>query len=104
VAASQCGQASWYSIGPETASGEVMNADALAAAHRTLPFGTMVKVEDLANGRSVVVRINDRGPFVGGRVIDLTRAAAQRLGIIDAGTAPVRLTVLGGGPQLIGCS
>ena len=63
ASASQCGMASWYSIGPDTASGEPMRADALAAAHRTLPFGTKVKVENLDNGRSVVVRINDRGPF-----------------------------------------
>ena len=81
-----------------------MNANVLAAAHRTLPFGTMVRVDDLANGRSVTVRINDRGPFVGGRVIDLTKAAAQQLGILNDGTAAVRLTVLGGGPQLTGCS
>ena len=82
-----------------------MNANALAAAHPTLPFGTMVRVDDLANGRSVTVRINDRGPFVRGRVIDLTRAAAQQLGMIDAGTAPVRLTVVGGGgAQLTGCT
>jgi rare lipoprotein A len=84
-----------------------MNANALAAAHRTLPFGTMVRVDDLANGRSVVVRINDRGPFVSGRVIDLTTAAAKQLGMIDSGTAPVRLTVVGGannGQQLSGCS
>jgi rare lipoprotein A len=81
-----------------------MNANLLAAAHRTLPFGTMVRVDDLANGRSVTVRINDRGPFVGGRVIDLTKAAAQQLGILNDGTAPVRLTVVGGGPQLSGCS
>jgi rare lipoprotein A len=103
--ASQCGHASFYSYGPSTASGEPMNANAMAAAHPTLPFGTMVRVDDLANGRSVTVRINDRGPFVRGRVIDLTRAAAQQLGMVDAGTAPVRLTVVGGGgAQLTGCT
>jgi rare lipoprotein A len=77
-----------------TASGERCNPRSLTAAHRTLPFGTKVKVENLKNGRSVVVRINDRGPFVHGRIIDLTRAAASQLGIVGAGTAHVRLTVL----------
>ena len=81
-----------------------MDANALAAAHRTLPFGTKVKVENLANGRSVVVRINDRGPFSGGRIIDVTRGAAERLGMIRAGVARVKVTVVGGGQQLSGCS
>jgi rare lipoprotein A len=103
AAASQCGMASWYSMGSQTASGERMNADALAAAHRSLPFGTRVKVENLDNGRSVVVRINDRGPFVAGRVIDVTRGAAQQLGMIGTGLAEVRVTVLEGGTQLNGC-
>ena len=80
-----------------------MNASALAAAHRTLPFGTKVRVENLANGKSVVVRINDRGPFAHGRVIDVTRGAAERLGMIRSGTARVRITVIGGGPALTGC-
>ena len=61
---------------------------------RTLPFGTRVKVENLANDRSVVVRINDRGPFIRGRVIDVTQGAARRLGMINSGVAPVRVTVL----------
>lgn len=104
AAASQCGKASWYKMGTRTASGERMNAKALAAAHRTLPFGTRVRVENLANGRSVVVRVNDRGPFVRGRVIDVTQAAAQRLGMIRSGTAPVRVTVVDGRKQLAGCS
>jgi rare lipoprotein A len=104
AAASQCGRASWYAMGTTTASGERMNADALAAAHRTLPFGTRVRVENLDNGRSVIVRINDRGPFSGGRVIDLTRGAAQQLEMIQAGVAEVRVTVLDGGAQLGGCS
>jgi rare lipoprotein A len=91
-------------MGTRTASGERMNAKALAAAHRTLPFGTRVRVENLANGRSVVVRVNDRGPFVRGRVIDVTQAAAQRLGMIRSGTAPVRVTVVDGRKQLAGCS
>ena len=99
-AASQCGKASWYSMGTKTANGERMNASALAAAHRSLPFGTKVKVENLSNGRSVVVRINDRGPFVGGRVIDVTRGAAERLGMVKAGVARVKVTVVGGSGKL----
>ena len=91
-------------MGTRTASGEDMNANALAGAHRTLPFGTRVRVDNLANGRSVVVRINDRGPFVGGRVIDVTRGAAERLGMIRSGTAPVKVTVVEGNKRLSGCS
>ena len=104
AAAAQCGKASWYKMGHTTASGEAMNANALAAAHRTLPFGTKVRVENLANGRAVVVRINDRGPFVGGRVIDVTRGAAEELGMIRSGTARVRVSVVGGKGTLAGCS
>ena len=104
VSAAQCGRASWYSMGTRTASGEKMNANALAAAHRSLPFGTHVRVDNLGNGRSVVVRINDRGPFIRGRVIDLTRGAAQKLGMIHSGTASVRVTVIDGGKPLQGCS
>ncbi len=69
-----------------------MNPSALTAAHRSLPFGAKVRVENLGNGRSVVVRINDRGPFVGGRVIDLSKAAAAQIGMINPGTAKVRVT------------
>lgn len=104
LAGSQCGKASWYKMGHTTASGERMNADALAAAHRTLPFGTKVRVENLSNGRSVVVRINDRGPFTSGRIIDVTRGAAEHLGMIRAGVARVKVTVVGGGAQLSGCT
>ena len=93
-ASAQCGSASWYALTSKTASGERMNPAAMTAAHRTLPFGTKVKVTNLKNGREVIVRINDRGPFSGGRIIDLTRAAAHKLGFIKAGTAPVKLTVL----------
>lgn len=104
-AASQCGKASWYKMGHTTASGEKMNAQALAAAHRTLPFGTKVRVQNLNNGRSVVVKINDRGPFVGGRVIDLTQGAAQKIGMIHSGVARVKVTVVGGKGKLPGnCS
>ena len=101
-AASQCGGASWYSLGSKTASGERMSSGVLAAAHRTLPFGTHVKVENLGNGRAVVVRINDRGPFVRGRVIDVTRAAAEELGFFGHGIARVKLTVVDGQGRLSG--
>ncbi len=104
LAGSQCGKASWYKMGTRTASGERMNAGAMAAAHRTLPFGTKVKVENLANGRSVVVRINDRGPFSGGRIIDVTQGACERLGMIRAGVVRVKVTVVEGGTELGGCS
>lgn len=96
ASASECGKAAWYDIGGLTASGERTRSDALAAAHRTLPFGTRVKVENLSNGRSVIVRINDRGPFVRGRIIDVTRAAAEELGFIRAGVVRVRATVVDG--------
>jgi len=101
--AAQCGKASWYTMGTKTANGERMNAAALAAAHRTLPFGTKVRVENLKNGKTVVVRINDRGPFVRGRVIDVTRAAAVELGMINSGVASVRVTAVDGA-TLSGCS
>jgi len=94
-AAAQCGNASWYAMTSKTASGERANPSALTAAHRTLPFGTKVRVENRRNGRAVVVRINDRGPFVRGRVIDVSRAAAAKLGFVNAGTAPVRVSVVG---------
>lgn len=104
ASAAQCGKASWYSAGSKTANGERMNANALAAAHRSLPFGTHVRVDNLGNGRSVVVRINDRGPFIGGRVIDLTRGAAEKIGMIHSGTAKVKITVIDGPKKLRGCS
>ncbi len=80
--------------GRKTASGEIYDMHALTAAHRSLPFGTMVKVTNLDNGKSVVVRINDRGPWARGRILDLSYAAAQRLGMIGPGTARVRVDVL----------
>lgn len=89
---SQTGRASWYDIGTRTASGEAMDGDALTAAHPTLPFGSKVRVANLANGRSVVVRVNDRGPFTKGRVIDVSRAAAEKLGMIRSGVARVSVT------------
>ena len=90
--AAECGKAAWYDVGGVTASGEITPEGALTAAHRTLPFGTRVKVSNLANGRSVVVRVNDRGPFAEGRVIDVSRAAAEKLGFINAGLARVQLS------------
>jgi rare lipoprotein A len=94
VASAQTGRASWYSLRSKTASGERCNPNAMTAAHRFLPFGTRVRVENLRNGRTVVVRINDRGPYAGGRIIDLTRAAANQIGIVSTGTASVRLTIM----------
>ena len=91
AAHAESGIASVYS-GGDTASGERENSSALTAAHRTLPFGTMVQVTNKNNGRSVTVRINDRGPFTLGRVIDLTTAGADQLGMSNL--APVDLTVL----------
>jgi rare lipoprotein A len=93
--ADQVGHASWYALHSRTASGEMMNPSELTAAHRSLPFGTRVVVENLNNGRSVVVRINDRGPFVGGRIIDLSKAAAVSIGMVSSGTARVRVTTTG---------
>lgn len=93
----QTGRASWYSLTSMTANGERCNPQAMTAAHPSLPFGTKVQVENLKNGKTVVVRINDRGPFVGGRIIDLTKAAAGKLGFVSAGTAKVRLTVVARG-------
>jgi rare lipoprotein A len=93
----QVGQASWYGRphhGRKTASGEVYDMNALTAAHRTLPLGTRVRVTNTDNGRSVTVRINDRGPFRDGRIIDLSRAAARALGASGDGVFPVRIEVL----------
>ncbi|MBO5607022.1 MAG: septal ring lytic transglycosylase RlpA family protein [Treponema sp.] len=80
--------------GRKTSNGEVFNMYALTAAHKTLPFNTVVKVTNLANGKSVTVRINDRGPFVKGREIDLSKAAAVKLDMIKSGTAKVKLTIV----------
>ena len=89
----QTGVASYYSKPQRLASGGHFNPSAMTAAHKTLPFGTRVRVTHTGNGRSVDVRINDRGPFVAGRIIDLSKAAAQALGM--GGTARVKTTVLG---------
>ena len=100
---SERGEASWYGPGfhgNQTASGEVYDMEAMTAAHRQLPFGTRVEVENLDNGRSTVVRINDRGPFAHGRIIDLSRAAAREVGMLGTGIAEVRLRVVGAPPSL----
>lgn len=89
AAGNGCGGASWYALSSRTASGERMNASYLTAAHRNLKFGTKVQVTNKRNGKSVVVRINDRGPFIRGRVIDLSKAAASHIGMIRSGTASV---------------
>ena len=89
------GTASYYSMDQMTASGEMFNKNDMTAAHKTLPLGTKVKVTNLDNGRSAIVRINDRGPFVGGRVIDVSLAAADVLGMRTRGIAPVRVDLMG---------
>jgi rare lipoprotein A len=100
--AQSVGQASFYGNepgegGPLTANGERYNPGGLTAAHRTLPFGTRVRVTSPNTGRSVVVRINDRGPFIGGRIIDLSVGAARALGLTSSGVGTVRMDILGGG-------
>ena len=92
------GMASWYGPGfhgRRSANGERYNQNGLTAAHRNLPFGTKVKVTNVRTGRSVVVRITDRGPHVRGRIIDLSAAAARIVGVMQSGVAPVQLEVLG---------
>ena len=93
----QTGNASWYGQkfhNKRTASGEKFDMDKLTAAHRNLPFNTIVRVENLKNGKKVDVRINDRGPSVEGRIIDLSRKAAEKLDMIRDGVVPVRIQVL----------
>ena len=88
----QTGKASYYALrftGRKTASGEKMHHDSLTCAHRTFPFGTLLKVTNPANGKSVIVRVTDRGPYVKGRIIDLSARAAREIGIIAQGIAPV---------------
>jgi rare lipoprotein A len=99
IASVQHGKASWYSVntngGTRTASGNRLNNNAATAAHKTLPMGSKVRVVNLANGKSEVVTITDRGPYVGGRVIDVTIGVAERLGFASRGVVPVKLEVLG---------
>jgi rare lipoprotein A len=91
------GMASYYWQPQRVASGGWFNPNAMTAAHKTLPFGTKVRVTNRNNGRSVVVTINDRGPYIKGRIIDLSKAAAQQVGMTGSGVAPVSVTVLGRG-------
>jgi rare lipoprotein A len=96
------GLASWYGKkyhGRLTASGERFDMHRPSAAHKTLPFGVAVRVTNLDNGRRIVVRINDRGPFVKGRIIDLSKAAAKKLGMIESGVVPVKIEVVDVGPR-----
>jgi len=95
VAHAQEGKASWYGPGFQgrlTASGERFDTNDYTAAHKTIPFGSTVRVENLENGKWLVVRINDRGPFVKGRILDVSFAAAEYLGILKKGTASVRIS------------
>ena len=94
----ETGKASWYGKkfhGRPTANGERYDMHGISAAHKTLPLGTVVRVDNLDNGRALDIRINDRGPFVGGRIIDLSYGAAKTLGVVGPGTANVRITALG---------
>lgn len=100
--ASYEGVASYYGDefhGRPTSSGEVFDKEQFTAAHRSLPFNTVVNVTNLVNGKSVTVRINDRGPFKKDRAIDLSLAAAREIGLIEAGTAPVRIEVISRGSK-----
>jgi rare lipoprotein A len=94
----QTGMTSWYGRahhGKKTASGERFNMYGLTAAHRTLPLGTMVRVTNVANGKSVIAKVNDRGPFHGNRVLDLSQGAAKALDMMKSGTAKVQIEILG---------
>lgn len=97
ASAAQYGKASYYWQPQALASGGRFNPNAMSAAHKTLPFGTKVRVTRTSTGRSVVVTINDRGPYIAGRIIDLSRAAAQKLGMTAAGVTAVRVDVIGRG-------
>jgi rare lipoprotein A len=88
------GLASYYTEGTKTANGETFNTAAMTAAHPSLPFGTKLRVTNTNTGKSVVVRVNDRGPFVKGRVVDVSYSAAQALGMVNSGTANVKLDVV----------
>jgi len=94
---SETGEASWYGEefqGNETANGEIYDLNGLTAAHPTLPFGTTVRVTNLKNSKNILLRINDRGPYIGRRLIDVSKAAAKRLGFIYSGTTRVRVEVV----------
>jgi len=102
AAGSECGTAAWYKDGEPTASGERTADGSFTAAHPTLPFGTLVKVENVTNGKSTIVRINDRGRFVKGRIINVSHSAAEQLGLIETGVASVEVTAVGGTNPLPG--
>jgi len=93
----QIGVASWYGQefqGNTTASGEIFDSNAFTAAHLTLPFGTTIRVTNLKNNKNILLRVNDRGPHIGRRLIDVSWAAARRLGFVHSGTTPVRVEVV----------
>jgi rare lipoprotein A len=103
LAFEEAGVASWYGgkfQGRQTANGEIFDTYQLSAAHKTLPFGTIVTVQNLENGKTLQVRINDRGPYIEGRIIDLSYAAARELGILNQGVANVRITAPDGTAEL----
>ncbi len=105
VMGTETGGASWYGgkfQGRLTANGEIFDTDKFTAAHKTLPFNTIVKVTNLSNNKSVLVRINDRGPFVAGRIIDLSRAAAEKIGLVGKGVVQVMLKVVTDTTKLFG--
>ena len=107
IAYEERGYASWYGRahhGLRTASGEPYDMNRMTAAHRTLPFGTWIRVENLDNHRTVEVRINDRGPFVDQRILDLSHAAARVIGAIGPGLVPIRLRVIGTRPPRTGAA
>lgn len=98
----ETGIASWYGPGYQgrtTANGEMFDMEKMTAAHKTLPFGTVVEVRNVENGSTAVVRINDRGPFVKGRIIDLSRAAGERIGILGKGVAQVEIRLVSSQPK-----
>lgn len=102
VSTVQHGKASWYSVktnsGTQTASGERLSNEAATAAHKTLPMGTRVRVTNMTNGKSEIVRITDRGPYTKGRIIDVTVGCAERLGFYSRGVVPVKVEVLDSKP------
>jgi rare lipoprotein A len=97
AAAPQCGEASWYDhgAGAKTADGGAVDPNAMTAAHRTVPFGNKLRVVNTSNGKEVEVEVNDRGPFVEGRIIDVSRAAAEELGFKSKGVAQVHVSLPG---------
>lgn len=99
VATLGVGEASWYGPGfhgRRTANGEIYDQEGISAAHRSLPFGTLLRVTCLETGESVVVRVNDRGPYVGERILDLSKGAARELGILEVGVSLVKLEIVEG--------